>query len=160
MNTKQEFPTSTDVLIVGAGPTGMTLATSLKQLGVDCVVIEQLPDAPDDTPPGVVFLQIDGLGFDTVRRAVRDGDMPTLSRWLAEGSHRLTDWHCDWSSQTGASVCGILHGNNEDILGFRWYEKDSDHVMGCSHPIDAAEIERRHSDGRGLLAVDGASRGN
>jgi uncharacterized membrane protein YvlD (DUF360 family) len=117
-------------------------------------------DASDDTPPGVVFVQIDGLGFDTVRRAVRDGDMPTLARWLSEGSHRLTDWHCDWSSQTGASVCGILHGNNDDILGFRYYEKDRDHVVACSHPVDAAEIERRHSDGRGLLAVDGASRGN
>jgi 2-polyprenyl-6-methoxyphenol hydroxylase-like FAD-dependent oxidoreductase len=49
MKNKQEFPKSTDVLIVGAGPAGMTLATSLKQLGVDCVVIDQLPDAPDDT---------------------------------------------------------------------------------------------------------------
>src|SRR5271163_1272777 len=54
MNTKQEFPTSTDVLIVGAGPTGMTLATSLKQLGVDCVVVDQLPDATDDTRAGFV----------------------------------------------------------------------------------------------------------
>ena len=49
MNNKQEFPKSTDVLIVGAGPAGITLAASLKQLGVDCVVIDQLPDAPDDT---------------------------------------------------------------------------------------------------------------
>src|SRR2546423_15475650 len=32
--------------------------------------------------------------------------------------------------------------------------------MACAHPEDAAEIERRHADGRGLLAVDGASRGN
>ena len=54
MNTKQEFPTSTDVLIVGAGPTGVTLATSLKQLGVDCVVVDQLPDATDDTRAGFV----------------------------------------------------------------------------------------------------------
>lgn len=113
-----------------------------------------------DPVPGVLFLQVDGLGYDVVRRAVRDGDMPTLARWLTEGGHRLTDWHCDWSSQTGASVCGILHGDNTDILGFRWYEKDRDHVMACSHPGDAAEIERRHSDGRGLLAVDGAGRGN
>jgi uncharacterized membrane protein YvlD (DUF360 family) len=115
---------------------------------------------PDDRPPGVLFLQVDGLGFDTVRRAVRDGDMPTFAFWLAQGSHALTEWHCDWSSQTGASVCGILHGRNDDILGFRWYEKDRDHVMACAHPEDAAEIERRHADGRGLLAVDGASRGN
>ena len=49
MNTKHQLPRSTDVLIVGAGPTGMTLAVSLQQLGVDCVVIDQLPDAPDDT---------------------------------------------------------------------------------------------------------------
>jgi hypothetical protein len=55
-------------------------------------------------------------------------------------------------------VCGLLHGSNEDILGFRWYEKDRDHVMACAHPADAAEIERRHSDGRGLLAGGGAAR--
>src|SRR5246500_4468998 len=54
MNTTQEFPTSTDVLIVGAGPTGMTLATSLKQLGVNCIVIDQFPDATDDTRAGFV----------------------------------------------------------------------------------------------------------
>ncbi|WP_156757110.1 alkaline phosphatase family protein [Actinokineospora pegani] len=116
-------------------------------------------DSPADAPPGVLLLQIDGLGHDTVRRGVRDGDLPTLARWLSEGSHTLTDWHCDWSSQTGASVCGLLHGSNEDILGFRWYEKDRDHVMACAHPVDAAEIERRHSDGRGLLANGGAARG-
>jgi uncharacterized membrane protein YvlD (DUF360 family) len=111
-------------------------------------------------PPGVLFLQIDGLGYDTARRAVRDGSMPTLAAWLRSGSHVLTSWHTDWSSQTGASVCGILHGSNHDILGFRWYEKERDHVVRVSHPVDAAEVERRHSDGRGLLAGGGASRGN
>lgn len=114
----------------------------------------------DDRPPGVVFLQVDGLGHDTLRRALRSGEMPVFSRWLAAGSHRLTHWNTDWSSQTGASVCGILHGDSSDILGFRWYEKDRDHVMACSNPEDAAEMERRASDGRGLLAVDGAGHGN
>src|ERR1700756_3095647 len=47
MNNK--LPKSTDVLIVGAGPAGITLAISLKQLGVDCVIIDQLPSPPDDT---------------------------------------------------------------------------------------------------------------
>jgi len=111
-------------------------------------------------PPGVLFLQIDGLGYDTARRAVRDGSMPTLAAWLRSGSHVLTSWHTDWSSQTGASVCGILHGSTYDILGFRWYEKDRDHVTRVSSPVDAAEVERRHSDGRGLLADGGAGRGN
>jgi uncharacterized membrane protein YvlD (DUF360 family) len=111
-----------------------------------------------EMPPGVLFLQVDGLGIDTLRRAIRSGDMPTIARLLDTGSHRLAEWHTDWSSQTGASVCGILHGDNSDIIGFRWYEKDRDHVMACSSPEDAAEIERRHSDGGGLLANDGAAR--
>jgi uncharacterized membrane protein YvlD (DUF360 family) len=116
--------------------------------------------ARDAEPPGVLFLQIDGLGHDTARRAVRDGSMPTLAAWLRSGSHVLTSWHTDWSSQTAASVCGILHGSTYDIHGFRWYEKDTDHVLRVSHPVDALEVERRHSDGRGLLAGGGAGRGN
>ncbi|RBY84485.1 phage holin family protein [Blastococcus sp. TF02A-30] len=114
----------------------------------------------EELPPGVLFLQIDGLGHDVARRAVRDGTMPTLAAWLREGSHVLRPWHTDWSSQTGASVCGILHGSNHDIPGFRWYEKEHDRLVQVSRPRDAAEVERRHSDGRGLLAGDGAGRGN
>jgi uncharacterized membrane protein YvlD (DUF360 family) len=113
-----------------------------------------------DRPPGVLFLQIDALSADTVRRAVRDGSMPTLARWLRSGSHTLTSWHTDWSSQTGAAVSGILFGSNHDVPGFRWYDKDADRIVRVSSPRDAAEIERRLSDGRGLLAGGGASRGN
>lgn len=116
--------------------------------------------AGEPLPPGVLFLQIDGLGYDIARRAVRDGSMPTLAAWLRSGSHVLTSWHTDWSSQTGAGVCGILHGSNFDVPAFRWYEKERDRLVQVSNPRDAAEIERRHSDGRGLLAGDGAGRGN
>ncbi len=116
--------------------------------------------AAEPLPPGVLFLQIDGLGYDVARRAVRDGSMPTLAAWLRSGSHVLTSWHTDWSSQTGASVCGILHGSNHDVPAFRWYEKERDRLVQVSNPRDAAEVERRHSDGRGLLAGDGAGRGN
>jgi 2-polyprenyl-6-methoxyphenol hydroxylase-like FAD-dependent oxidoreductase len=49
VNDNHKLPTSTDVLIVGAGPAGVTLAVSLKQLGCDCVVIDQSPHAPEDT---------------------------------------------------------------------------------------------------------------
>jgi uncharacterized membrane protein YvlD (DUF360 family) len=113
-----------------------------------------------DELPGVIFLQIDGLGHAVARRAVRDGSMPTLAAWLRAGSHVLRPWHTDWSSQTGASQSGILQGSNEGVLGFRWYDKGQDDVVTVSSPQDAAAIERRLSDGRGLLAGDGAGRGN
>ena len=117
------------------------------------------PEGASDVP-GVLFIQIDGLGMAVLRRAVRDGNAPTLARWLASGSHRLLGWETGWSSQTGASQCGILHGSTFDIPAFRWLEKETGTRLVSNHPRSAAEIERRHSDGRGLLHADGVGRGN
>ncbi|MFE7170592.1 alkaline phosphatase family protein [Streptomyces sp. NPDC057616] len=117
---------------------------------------------PGPSTPGTVFLQLDGVGHDVLVAAAGKGVMPTVARWL-EGTHRLTPWRTDWSSQTGASQLGILHGSNHDIPAFRWYEKDTGEVMVCNRPTSAAELQRRAvertGDG-GLLGADGASRGN
>jgi uncharacterized membrane protein YvlD (DUF360 family) len=110
--------------------------------------------------PGVIFLEIDGLAHAVLQRAVRDGNVPTIARWLREGTHRLHRWETDWSSQTGACQAGLLHGDNDDMPAFRWWEKDRGRAIVTNHPRDAAELERRHSDGRGLLHEDGASRAN
>jgi uncharacterized membrane protein YvlD (DUF360 family) len=112
--------------------------------------------------PGTVFLQLDGVGHEVLRRAAKDGLMPTVASWIGT-THRLTPWRTDWSSQTGASQLGILHGSNHDVPAFRWYEKDSGRIMVSNRPAGAIELQRRAiertGDG-GLLAVDGASRGN
>jgi uncharacterized membrane protein YvlD (DUF360 family) len=110
--------------------------------------------------PGIVFLEIDGLALPVLRQAMRDGNASNMARWLAEDSHRLTEWETDLSSQTGASQAGILLGSNEDIPAFRWVEKETATMMTCSAPPDCAEIERRHATGIGLLTNGGASRGN
>jgi uncharacterized membrane protein YvlD (DUF360 family) len=110
--------------------------------------------------PGLVFLEIDGLALPVLRRAMRDGNAPTMARWLAEDTHRLAEWETDLSSQTGASQAGILLGSNEDISAFRWVEKETATLMTCSAPPDCAEIERRRGTGIGLLVDGGSSRGN
>ncbi|MFG3008965.1 alkaline phosphatase family protein [Streptomyces cinerochromogenes] len=129
---------------------------------------------PCPTAPGLVCVQLDGVGHDVLADAVRKGLMPTVARWLTPGggqptadgirsSHRLTPWRTDWSSQTGASQLGILHGSTFDVPAFRWYEKDRGEVMVCNRPTSAAELQRRavrHTGDGGLLTVDGASRGN
>ena len=58
---------------------------------------------------------------------------------------------------TSASQAGILHGNNDGIPAFRWYERDRQHLMVSSNPVDAGEIVRRVSNGEGLLSNNGAS---
>src|SRR6266480_4917548 len=60
--------------------------------------------------PGVVFLEIDGLGLPVLQRAMRDGNTPTLARWVGDATHRLAEWETDLSSQTGASQSGISLG--------------------------------------------------
>ena len=117
---------------------------------------------PPPATPGTVFLQLDGVGHDILVAAAGKGLMPTVADWL-EDTHRLTPWRTDWSSQTGASQLGILHGSNHDIPAFRWYEKDSREVMVCNRPTSAAELQRRAIERvghGGLLTADGASRGN
>ncbi|MFJ7204937.1 phage holin family protein [Streptomyces sp. NPDC098789] len=115
-----------------------------------------------ESAPGLVFLQLDGVGYEVLRRAAGAGLMPTVAGWL-DRSHRVTSWRTDWSSQTGASQLGILHGSTFDVPAFRWYEKDTGEVVVCNRPSSAAALERRASartGERGLLALDGASRGN
>ena len=110
--------------------------------------------------PGILFLQIDGLAYEVLKRALSDGNAPTLAKWLREGDYRLEKWETMWSSQTGASQAGILMGSNKNIPAFRWLEKDTNKIMTCGHPRDVRKIEERITTHKGLLAHDGASRGN
>lgn len=120
--------------------------------------------SPGPATPGTLFLQLDGVGHDLLREALRGERplMPTVARWAGD-SHRLTPWRTDWSSQTGASQLALLHGSNEDLPAFRWYEKDTRSIVVSNRPSGAAALQRRAiertGDG-GLLAYDGASRGN
>ncbi|MDT3398004.1 phage holin family protein [Streptomyces sp. B1866] len=130
------------------------------------------PDGRRGRPPGLVFLQLDGVGHGVLADALRERPGPggrvrpplmeTVARW-ARTTHTLTPWRTDWSSQTGASQLGILHGSNQDVPAFRWYEKATGQVMVSHRPTSAAELQRRaqaRTGDPGLLACDGASRGN
>ena len=110
--------------------------------------------------PALYLLEIDGLAHAVLMRAIRDGNAPTMARWINDGSHHLIRWECDWSSQTGAAQTGILHGTNEDIPAFRWWDKEAGREVSSSRPRDVAAIEERISNGKGLLYADGASRAN
>ncbi len=115
---------------------------------------------PKTLEPGVLFLEIDGLAEPILRQAIAEGYMPTLKRWLDDGTHRLLGWEPDLSSQTSASQAGILLGDNTDIPAFRWYDKPAGKLMVTSKLETTSEVEHRLSTGQGLLADGGASRWN
>lgn len=109
---------------------------------------------------GIIFLEIDGLSEPVLLKAMEQGYAPNMKRWRDEGSHQLVEWETDLSSQTSASQAGILHGNNDNIPAFRWYDRKQKKVIASSDPDEVSRMENRHSDGNGLLCYQGASRGN
>jgi len=110
--------------------------------------------------PGFIFLEVDGLGEALLRRAIKEGYMPTLQRWLNQSTHRLVGWETDFSSQTGAMQTGILLGNNNDVPAYRWWDRANQRIIMSGDPRDALKLEDTLTTGTGLLAEGGASRGN
>jgi putative membrane protein len=129
-------------------------------LAYERFLIQHFGNSKGADTPGMIFLEIDGLSRAMLQMALDEGRMPILKRWLDDGSHKLTVWETDLSSESGASQSGILEGNNFNLPAFRWYEKSSGRLYVSTNPKDSADIEKRVSDGKGLLAQGGASRSN
>jgi len=110
--------------------------------------------------PGVVAIQIDGLSRSFLEQQIQAGRASILSKWIRSREMTLDNWQTLLPSQTSASQAGILHGNNDGIPAFRWWDKQSGRLLVSNHPADAKEIMRRVSNGDGLLANGGASIGN
>jgi hypothetical protein len=118
------------------------------------------PRLEDPDVPGIVFIQADGVPYPVLEWGVRAGTLPTLSRWVRSGSHRMAEWRPKLPATTPASQMGILHGTIDGIPAFRWIDRATGQVLVANKPADAAVIEASHSDGRGLLADDGVSVSN
>ena len=107
--------------------------------------------------PGLVIIQIDGLAHPILAGRMRAGSVNTMAGLVRDGSHKLSRWEAILPSMTSGSQAGILHGNNDGIPAFRWYERDREHLMASSNPADAELIVSRVSNGEGLLSNNGAS---
>lgn len=135
------------------------------EAGYDRFVTDQLRRSYDkikitSDKPALLFVEFDGLSIDVLQRAVREGYMPTVKRWMESGQHVLTSWEPDLSSQTSASQAGILLGSNENIPAFRWWDKPRGELMVSSSMNTARLLESELSNGDGLLVHDGGSRFN
>lgn len=114
----------------------------------------------DPEVDGVVFVQADGVPYPVLDWCVSAGTLPTLTRWIRDGSHRRAEWRPKLPATTPASQMGILHGTIEGIPAFRWVDRPTGKVYVANRPADAAAIEARLSNGRGLLVDDGVSVSN
>jgi hypothetical protein len=134
---------------------GVDTSDSFYGLLVQQLLIKREVEPSDK--PGLVMIQIDGLAYPILAGRIRAGSVNTMARWIRDGSHTFSRWEALLPSMTSASQAGILHGNNDGIPAFRWWERDKQQLMVSSNPKNAAEIVRRVSNGEGLLSNDGVS---
>ena len=109
----------------------------------------QRTDLPKEPTTGLVMLEIDGLSYHHMRKAIAGGYMPNVASMIDREGYVLTATDCGLPSQTSACQAGILFGDNYDIPAYRWYDKSQDRLFVSGN--DAAEINARYANGRGLL---------
>ncbi len=110
-----------------------------------------------DATQGIIMMEIDGLSYHHIKKAIDDGWMPTLKRMRDEEQYQLSRFDCGLPSQTSACQAGIMFGDNFDIPAFRWYDKDLGRLIVSGR--DAALINSRYAKGKGLMR-DGSSVNN
>lgn len=110
-----------------------------------------------ERPPGLLVVMLDGVSRATLDHALEAGLTPTLERWLGGGTHRVESWWARVPCTTPASTLGLLHGTTAEVPAFRWWSREQGRFVVTNRPADAAAVERRASDGRGLLAGGGTA---
>ena len=114
------------------------------------------PVDPEDGR-GVVMLEIDGLGYLHIQKAIEDGYMPTIKKLMDEQGYQISHVDCGIPSSTPACQAGILQGNNVNMPAFRWLDKETNRMISGGPQM--AEVEPLLSNGHGLLE-GGTSIGN
>jgi hypothetical protein len=98
---------------------------------------------------GLVMMEIDGLSYYHLKKAIEDGWMPHVREMMEEDGYVATRVDCGLPSQTSACQSGIMFGDNFDIPAFRWFDKDQNKLMVSGS--DATEINARYAKGNGLM---------
>ena len=116
------------------------------------------PPASGDTHSrGFIVIEIDGLSYDHLCRAMEAGVMPYLASQIRQGRLALARWRCGLPSTTPAAQAGILFGNNYDIPAFRWYEKESGLSVVCKLPTITKMLQDRIAGQRPGMLRGGSS---
>lgn len=98
---------------------------------------------------GLMMVEIDGLSYWHIQKALDDGLLPTLKQMIEEDGHVLSKVDCGLPSMTSSCQAGIMFGDNYDIPAYRWYDKEQGKLYVSAG--DAAELNARYANGQGLM---------
>src|SRR5919201_2814004 len=105
---------------------------------------------------GLAVIHVDGVGFDVLQRALERGTMPFIRGLLNDG-YTVQRYRSGVPSTTPYCQAGILYGDNRDIAGFRWYDKQAGVPIRFGVGASFKQVAHRYFRGREGLATGGAS---
>lgn len=106
-------------------------------------------DSAGEPGRGLMMLEIDGLSYWHLHKALDDGLLPTIKAMMEEDGYVLSRTDCGLPSMTSACQAGIMFGDNSDIPAYRWYDKSQQKLYVSSS--DATELNARYAHGQGLM---------
>jgi uncharacterized membrane protein YvlD (DUF360 family) len=92
---------------------------------------------------GIIVLQIDGLSYLSLKRALKKGKMPFLNDLIKRKRYALRSWFSGLPSQTSSVQAGLFYGSCYDIPGFRWYDKQARRLLVSSNSADMSAVDER-----------------
>ena len=101
---------------------------------------------------GFVIFQIDGLSYEALRKALSLNLMPHLRKMIRSDKYIFNKYFTGVPSDTPFFQAGLLYGDNDNIPGFRWIERETGEEIIFKKPESAGRIEELLAKkNRGLL---------
>lgn len=73
--------------------------------------------------PGLIVIQIDGLGHDVLREAMRGGFAPFLSSLVRTKGYTLGAYYCGVPSMTPVVEAELIYGKSDEIPAYSWFHR-------------------------------------
>jgi 2-polyprenyl-6-methoxyphenol hydroxylase-like FAD-dependent oxidoreductase len=164
--------TKTDVIIVGAGPTGLSLACQLQRFGIDFVLIEQNESVTKFSKAiGVqartleIYEQL-GLAQKAIEQGAKAERIRLLARGSVRGEMQLTDWGREFSaypfmlmleqSKNEELLYEYLRAHGKAVLWQTELESFSQDEKGVTAKVKTPEGAVKTIEAQYLVGCDGA----
>lgn len=105
---------------------------------------------------GLVVLHVDGLSHRELKAGVGRGDLPFVASMIDAEGYEALKYRSGVPSTTPFAQAGILYGDNQEIPGFRWWDRKAGMVVEFGARSTFRQIAHRHFRGTRPLCEEGA----
>lgn len=106
---------------------------------------------------GLVILHVDGLSHSELEAALGRGDLPYLQALMEREGYEALPYWSGIPSTTPHVQAGILYGDDRDICGFRWWDRQAGTLIQFGAEGNFKQVAHRHFRGTRPLCEEGAS---